>query len=82
MLKEIYEQPRSVLDSMRGRLKAHDGEIKMGGIVDHEKKFEKAKRIIFVACGTSWHAGLVAITKTGISSSINAIGPCFISAAG
>ena len=60
MLKEIYEQPRSVLDSMRGRLKAHDGEIKMGGIVDHEKKFEKAKRIIFVACGTSWHAGLVA----------------------
>ena len=60
MLKEIYEQPRSVLDSMRGRLKAHDGEIKMGGIVEHEKKFEKAKRIIFVACGTSWHAGLVA----------------------
>ncbi|MEO6303428.1 MAG: glutamine--fructose-6-phosphate transaminase (isomerizing) [Bacteroidia bacterium] len=60
MLKEIYEQPRSVLDSMRGRLNAHEGEIKMGGIVDHEKKFEKAKRIIFVACGTSWHAGLVA----------------------
>jgi glutamine---fructose-6-phosphate transaminase (isomerizing) len=60
MLKEIYEQPRSVLDSMRGRLKANAGEIKMGGIVDHEKKFEKAKRIIFVACGTSWHAGLVA----------------------
>ncbi|MDP1803018.1 MAG: glutamine--fructose-6-phosphate transaminase (isomerizing) [Bacteroidota bacterium] len=60
MLKEIYEQPRSVLDSMRGRLKANEGEIKMGGIVDHEKKFEKAKRIIFVACGTSWHAGLVA----------------------
>ncbi len=60
MLKEIYEQPRSVLDSMRGRLNARAGEIKMGGIVDHEKKFEKAKRIIFVACGTSWHAGLVA----------------------
>lgn len=60
MLKEIYEQPRSVLDSMRGRLRSHEGEIKMGGIVDHEKKFEKAKRIIFVACGTSWHAGLVA----------------------
>lgn len=59
MLKEIYEQPRSVLDSMRGRLKASEGEIKMGGIVDHEKKFEKAKRIIFVACGTSWHACLV-----------------------
>lgn len=60
MLKEIYEQPRSVLDSMRGRLRAQEGEIKMGGIVDHEKKFEKAKRIVFVACGTSWHAGLVA----------------------
>jgi len=60
MLKEIYEQPRSVLDSMRGRLKADLGEVRMGGIVDHEKKFEKAKRIIFIACGTSWHAGLVA----------------------
>ena len=59
MLKEIYEQPRSVRDSMRGRLKANEGEIRMGGITDHEKKFEKAKRIIFVACGTSWHACLV-----------------------
>lgn len=60
MLKEIYEQPRSVLDSMRGRLKADIGEVKMGGITEHEKKFEKAKRIMFIACGTSWHAGLVA----------------------
>jgi len=60
MLKEIYEQPRSVLDSMRGRLRADLGEVRMGGIVEHEKKFEKAKRIIFIACGTSWHAGLVA----------------------
>lgn len=60
MLKEIYEQPRSVLDSMRGRLRADLGEVKMGGITEHEKKFEKAKRIIFIACGTSWHAGLVA----------------------
>jgi glucosamine--fructose-6-phosphate aminotransferase (isomerizing) len=59
MLKEIYEQPRSVLDSMRGRLRADKGEIKMGGIDDHERRFEKAKRIIFVACGTSWHACLV-----------------------
>jgi glucosamine--fructose-6-phosphate aminotransferase (isomerizing) len=59
MLKEIYEQPRSVLDSMRGRLHAATGEIKLGGVEDHKKKFEKAKRIIFVACGTSWHAGLV-----------------------
>lgn len=59
MLKEIYEQPRSVLDSMRGRLNASNAEIKLGGVEDHLKKFEKAKRIIFVACGTSWHAGLV-----------------------
>jgi glutamine---fructose-6-phosphate transaminase (isomerizing) len=59
MLKEIYEQPRSVRDSMRGRLNAKDGEVKLGGIVDHEGKFKNAKRIIFVACGTSWHAGLV-----------------------
>ncbi|MDI1354021.1 MAG: glutamine--fructose-6-phosphate transaminase (isomerizing) [bacterium] len=59
MLKEIYEQPRSVKDSMRGRLIASEGYIKMGGIEDHERKFEKAKRIIFIACGTSWHAGLV-----------------------
>lgn len=60
MLKEIYEQPRSVRDSMRGRLNTSKGLITVGGIVDHEKKFEKAKRIVFVACGTSWHAGLVA----------------------
>ncbi|MCW3078017.1 MAG: glutamine--fructose-6-phosphate transaminase [Bacteroidetes bacterium] len=59
MLKEIYEQPKSVRDSMRGRLNTTSGLITVGGIVDHEKKFEKAKRIIFVACGTSWHAGLV-----------------------
>lgn len=59
MLKEIYEQPKSVRDSMRGRLNADDGEITLGGIVDHEGKFKKAKRIIFIACGTSWHAGLV-----------------------
>ena len=59
MLKEIYEQPRSVLDSMRGRLNASAGEIKLGGVDEHKKKFEKAKRIIFVACGTSWHACLV-----------------------
>lgn len=59
MLKEIYEQPRSIKDSMRGRLRADKGIVQLGGIVDHEAKFLKAKRIIFVACGTSWHAGLV-----------------------
>jgi glutamine---fructose-6-phosphate transaminase (isomerizing) len=59
MLKEIYEQPRSVRDSMRGRLMADKGIVQLGGIVDYEAKFLKAKRIIFIACGTSWHAGLV-----------------------
>lgn len=59
MLKEIYEQPRSVKDSMRGRLHAEKGEVMLGGIVEHEGKFKNAKRIIIVACGTSWHAGLV-----------------------
>lgn len=59
MLKEIYEQPRSVKDSMRGRLHAETGEVTLGGIVEHEGKFKNAKRIIIIACGTSWHAGLV-----------------------
>lgn len=59
MLKEIYEQPRSIKDCMRGRLNADKGVVQLGGILDHEAKFLKAKRIIFVACGTSWHAGLV-----------------------
>ena len=60
MLKEIYEQPRSVKDSMRGRLNAEHGTVQLGGISDHLPKFKNAKRIIIVACGTSWHAGLVA----------------------
>lgn len=60
MLKEIYEQPRSVFDSMRGRLNSKTGHLKMGGIEEHETKFKNAKRILVVACGTSWHAGLVA----------------------
>ncbi len=59
MLKEIYEQPRSIKDSMRGRLNARSGIISLGGIIDYEQKFLNCKRIIIVACGTSWHAGLV-----------------------
>lgn len=59
MLKEIYEQPRSIRDCMRGRLNADKGIVLLGGIKDYEQKFVNAKRIIFVACGTSWHAGLV-----------------------
>lgn len=59
MLKEIYEQPRSIKDSMRGRLNLEKGIVQLGGIAEYEQKFINAKRIIFVACGTSWHAGLV-----------------------
>ncbi|HPS84461.1 MAG TPA: glutamine--fructose-6-phosphate transaminase (isomerizing), partial [Bacteroidales bacterium] len=59
MLKEIHEQPNSIRDSMRGRLAADQGIISLGGIVDYEQKLSNAKRIIIVACGTSWHAGLV-----------------------
>ena len=60
MLKEIYEQPQSIRNSMLGRMRLDEGKITMGGIEEYEKKFLKAKRLIFVACGTSWHAGLVA----------------------
>ncbi len=59
MLKEIYEQPRSIKDSMRGRISSQMGIVNLGGIAEYEKKFMNAKRIIFIACGTSWHAGLV-----------------------
>jgi glucosamine--fructose-6-phosphate aminotransferase (isomerizing) len=60
MLKEIYEQPRAIKDTYRGRLLADQGLIKMSGIDDNLEKFLNANRIIIVACGTSWHAGLVA----------------------
>ncbi len=59
MLKEIYEQPRSIRDSMRGRLNVAKGIISLGGIIDYEQKLVNCQRIIIVACGTSWHAGLV-----------------------
>ncbi len=59
MLKEIYEQPRSIRDSMRGRLRADEGKVELGGIRDYIQKFVHAKRIIIIGCGTSWHAGLV-----------------------
>ncbi|PLX05692.1 MAG: glutamine--fructose-6-phosphate transaminase (isomerizing) [Marinilabiliales bacterium] len=59
MLKEIYEQPKSILDSMRGRLNAAKGIVSLGGIVDYEQKLLNADRIIMIACGTSWHAALV-----------------------
>lgn len=60
MLKEIYEQPKAIQDTYRGRLRPEDGLIKMSGIDQHLDRFLKANRIVIVACGTSWHAGLVA----------------------
>jgi glucosamine--fructose-6-phosphate aminotransferase (isomerizing) len=60
MLKEIYEQPRSIWDSMRGRIDAKKGFLRMGGVSEYENKFANAKRILIIGCGTSWHAGLVA----------------------
>ncbi|MCB9185235.1 MAG: glutamine--fructose-6-phosphate transaminase (isomerizing) [Flavobacteriales bacterium] len=59
MLKEIFEQPKSIADSMRGRFHVESGDVSLGGIIDYEQKLVSAKRIIIVACGTSWHAGLV-----------------------
>ncbi|WP_282069714.1 glutamine--fructose-6-phosphate transaminase (isomerizing) [Olleya namhaensis] len=60
MLKEIHEQPNAIRDTYRGRLLANEGIIRMAGIDDNLEKFLNANRIIIVACGTSWHAGLVA----------------------
>lgn len=60
MLKEIYEQPKAITDTFRGRLLRDEAIIKMAGIEDNMKRFLNAERIIIVACGTSWHAGLVA----------------------
>ena len=59
MLKEIFEQPKSILDTMRGRLLLDERIIKMAGVWNHKEKFLNAERIIIIACGTSWHAGLV-----------------------
>ncbi len=59
MLKEIYEQPVSIRNSMRGRIDLDKGIVSLGGIRDYEQKIINAERIIIVACGTSWHAGLV-----------------------
>jgi len=60
MLKEIFEQPRSIADSMRGRVNGEEGTLQLGGLSDYMDKLAEAKRIIIVGCGTSWHAGLVA----------------------
>ncbi|SFE17344.1 glutamine--fructose-6-phosphate transaminase (isomerizing) [Spirosoma endophyticum] len=60
MLKEIFEQPRSIADSMRGRVRVNEGTLQLGGLRDYLDKLAKSKRIVIVGCGTSWHAGLVA----------------------
>lgn len=60
MLKEIFEQPKAVRDSMRGRINLKKDVVSLGGIIEYEQKMLNAKRFIIVACGTSWHAGLVA----------------------
>jgi glucosamine--fructose-6-phosphate aminotransferase (isomerizing) len=60
MLKEIFEQPKTILDCLRGRLNAENGTIQVSGIENYLDEISKANRIIIIACGTSWHAGLVA----------------------
>ncbi|MCF2491772.1 glutamine--fructose-6-phosphate transaminase (isomerizing) [Dyadobacter chenhuakuii] len=60
MIKEIFEQPRSIADSMRGRLRADDAHLQLGGLANYLDKLAEADRIVIVGCGTSWHAGLVA----------------------
>tara|TARA_B100000809_G_C15130620_1_gene528273 strand:- start:540 stop:2375 length:1836 start_codon:yes stop_codon:yes gene_type:complete len=60
MLKEIHEQPKTIADCLSGRLNIENGSLILGGLVKHGEELKNAKRIIIVACGTSWHAGLVA----------------------
>lgn len=61
MLKEIFEQPRTLADSMRGRVNVEQNNIALSGFIDNKERFVNAKRIIITACGTSWHAGLIAM---------------------
>ena len=60
MLKEIFEQPRSIADSMRGRVRADEAHLQLGGLRNYLDKLAGSKRIVIIGCGTSWHAGLVA----------------------
>lgn len=59
MLKEIFEQPQAIHNSVRGRISVQDRWIKLGGVLEYERTFLNARRIIFVACGTSWHSALI-----------------------
>ncbi len=60
MLKEIFEQPRSIADSMRGRVQADQGIVQLGGLRSYLDRLADSKRIVIIGCGTSWHAGMVA----------------------
>ncbi|MEO6284802.1 MAG: glutamine--fructose-6-phosphate transaminase (isomerizing) [Dyadobacter sp.] len=60
MIKEIFEQPRSIADSMRGRVRADDAHLQLGGLSNYLDKLANSDRIVIIGCGTSWHAGLVA----------------------
>jgi glucosamine--fructose-6-phosphate aminotransferase (isomerizing) len=59
MLKEIYEQPKTINDCLRGRLNRENGYLKLSGVLEYEQRLNKAGRLIIVACGTSWHSGLI-----------------------
>lgn len=60
MLKEIYEQPKVIADALRGRMSASEGWIKLGGLSEYANRIDNAKRFVIIACGTSWHSGLIA----------------------
>jgi glutamine---fructose-6-phosphate transaminase (isomerizing) len=60
MLKEIHEQPTTIMDAMRGRINAEEGWVRLGGMDDHVEQVKNASRIVILGCGTSWHAGLIA----------------------
>ncbi len=60
MLKEIFEQPTTIAECMRGRLNADEGWVRLGGMVEYQKRIVNAQRMIILGCGTSWHAGMIA----------------------
>ena len=59
MLKEIFEQPDCINDCMRGRINADGDKVVLSAVIDHKERLLKARRFVIVACGTSWHAGLI-----------------------
>jgi glucosamine--fructose-6-phosphate aminotransferase (isomerizing) len=59
MLKEIFQQPETIADCMRGRLNANEGWVRLGGVEEHASRIAKANRLLILGCGTSWHAGMI-----------------------